>query len=115
MRVKKSHVDGMSDEALKLYMLNLSDECAQSTARVSFALGKSGPEMIDRIKALIELDNPRRISQLAIGGKEIVEEGLVGEQVGIALNALLRAAALGEVANEKEALLSYLKKSLPLK
>ena len=107
--------DGMRDEELKLYMLNLSDECAMSSARISFALGKSGLEMIDRIKALIELDNPRRISQLAIGGKEIVAEGLVGEQVGIALNALLRAAAVGEAANEKEALLSYLKKSLPLK
>lgn len=101
--------DGMSNRELKLYLLNLSDECALSAARVAKALGKCGTELCERLADLIARDNPRRISQLAIGGKEIMREGLSGERVGVMLNALLRAVAAGDVENSAEALEAYVR------
>lgn len=101
--------DGMSDDELKLYLLNIPDECALSAARVASALGKCGTGIEKRIEDLIAADNPRRISQLAIGGMEIMSEGFVGEEVGRVLNKLLRAAALGKVKNTKIALSDYVR------
>lgn len=102
--------DGMSDTELKLYLLNISDECALSAARVAFALGMCDAGVEKRIEALLLADNPRRISQLAIGGREIMDEGFVGEQVGSVLGKLLRAAAAGEIENTKDALTDFVRR-----
>ena len=102
--------DQMSDDELKLYLLDISDECALSAARVSFALGRCGVDVEKRITALIAADNPRRISQLAIGGREVICAGFVGEAVGAVLNELLRAVAVGEIENSREALTDRLRR-----
>ena len=99
--------DNVSDDDLKLFLITLSDECALSCARVAFAMGVCGEDVEKRIRSLLDADNPRRISQLAIGGKEIMESGYRGKKVGSILDALLRAAALGKVENTEEALISY--------
>ena len=106
--------DGMSDRDLKLYLLNPSDGCALSAARVAAALGKCGDEIERRLEALIAADNPRRIAQLAVGGKEIMREGLSGECVGRMLNALLLAVAVGDVENSAEALVAYVRDNKPV-
>lgn len=101
--------DGMSDGELKLSLIGMSDACATSAARVASVLGLCTDNVERRILELIEKDNPRRISQLAIGGREVMAAGFAGESVGRVLDKLLRAAALGEVENDRDSLIGYIR------
>ena len=53
---------------------------------------------------------PYKISGLAIRGGDLLAIGIKGEQVGEALSSLLYAVINGEVENEKDALVNYLRK-----
>lgn len=53
-----------------------------------------------------------RLSQLAVGGNEMLKAGLRGAQVGAALQFLLREVQQQHCENEKNALLSFLQKHL---
>jgi hypothetical protein len=65
-----------------------------------------------RFAALMDNGAVRSISMLSVGGTELAAIGYRGRAIGEELQALLRAAALGECDNTKEALLSLAKSHL---
>ena len=50
-----------------------------------------------------------KLSDLAIGGRELLALGLRGREIGIALDAALEGVIAGEVKNEREELIAYVK------
>lgn len=101
--------DSMTDVDLKLYLQQIADEEALTAAKICSALGICSDEVYYRLNFLISTNTPRRISQLAISGNELLLEGYKGEEIGIMLNNLLMLVAKGELANEEKTLLSYVK------
>ena len=99
--------DSMTDGELKIYLQNISDAGAICAATVLWALGKCSESICKRIKKLIELDTPRRISHLKVGGRDLISAGLSGEDIGRMLSELLRLVALGKLENDKEHLMRY--------
>lgn len=93
--------------ALRRYLINKEDRIAISSATLAERLGLCEVGAAGEICRLIDKDVIRRINQLDIGGRDIMTLGIKGEAIGRALNFLLLAAALGDVENEREALLEY--------
>jgi hypothetical protein len=58
---------------------------------------------------VIDEGTVRSLSMLAVDGKDIAALGFCGTEIGKVLMRLLRAAALGECANVKDALLKIAK------
>ena len=50
-----------------------------------------------------------KLSDLAIGGRELLALGLRGREIGMALDAALEGVIAGEVKNEREELIAYVK------
>ena len=60
----------------------------------------------DIIAELKRQSTPARVSELSVGGEDIMSLGGVGATVGRVLNALLRACVMGEVHNTADELLA---------
>jgi len=75
-------------------------------ARASRLLGVSA----SNAEALVSASRaPARISDLEIGGRELIELGAKGKQIGYVLDLLLKAAMLDPDVNEKERLIDIAK------
>ena len=103
--------DSMSDAELKMYLQGISDEGALSAALICYALGLCSEDIYSKLSLLIESNTPRRISDLAIGGRQLLEAGYVGEEIGRMLNRLLVMVAKGEIENDKQALSDFVRNS----
>lgn len=62
------------------------------------------------LKTIEEENECYKVSDLEIGGKELIERGYCGREIGEKLSELLEAVIEGAVANKKSALLDYLEK-----
>lgn len=99
--------DSMTDAELKLFLQKISDCGALTCAKILWSLELCGEQVYKRLSKLIEIDTPRRISQLAVSGRDLLEAGLIGERIGNMLDTLLSLVAVGELANEKRELMDY--------
>ena len=68
---------------------------------------------IDAVEAVMEellaQESCFSLKQLAVNGRDLMELGFSGSEIGAALDALLQQVMDGELPNEKEALLAWLK------
>ena len=97
-----------TDESLCHLLYHLGEEGTRSLLRIRARLG--GKDRLADLEALIEKKPCTSLSALAVGGKEVASLGLTGAAIGEALTYLLFEVMAGRVRNEREALLSYLKK-----
>ena len=67
------------------------------------------PEKSEKIQRILDANLPLSSKELAIGGREIVQLGLKGPIIGQMQAKLLQAVHAGEVENEGDALLNYLR------
>ena len=104
--------DSIDECFLRDYMIGRSDADVLAAARVSEALGICPAGVESRFSALMSEGAVRSISMLSVGGTELAALGYRGRAIGDELQVLLRAAALGECDNTKEALLSLAKSHL---
>lgn len=72
--------------------------------------GGAGPAEADFIRSSIARQDPIRIGDLAIGGKELMEEGLQGPAVGRALNALMSAVLTNPSLNNHDDLVALVRR-----
>ena len=93
-------------EAQRL-LYKIGEEAALLTAELGALIGKWDSGALRLVREALELGLPYRISDLEIGGRELIALGFSGERVGDMLDRLLLAVIDGEVENSKEALLSY--------
>ena len=94
----------LDETYLREYMIGKNDEYVLSAARVSAALDRCPKDTAERLSALMSAGVPRSLGMLAIGGSELIAIGYKGQRIGEELSVLLRAAALGECENTREAL-----------
>ena len=102
--------DSVDDAFIKEYLIGIGDDEALLAARISEALGKSPFGTEAKIRSAIDNGAIRNLSMLKINGNDLRTIGLRGEAIGDTLESLLRAAALGECPNEREALIDLAKK-----
>ncbi len=97
----------LSDIDIKLFMQGLDDDAAVTVAKISEAYGLCDEGITVRIKNLIKLNTPRKISDLNVGGSDLLKEGVKGRQIGEILKELLMLVAKEKIKNDKNELISY--------
>ena len=75
-------------------------------ARVELTLGNYSPEIEKNIELFLESGRPYRISDLEIGGNDLISLGIFGKDIGDTLNELLLCVIDGGCENERETLLA---------
>lgn len=89
-----------------LFLLNKCDSRgAVNYIELMLLTGELGIDAWHHLNAAFDSGIPYRISDLAVGGRELMDIGLRGKAVGDTLSLLLNMVMSGEVGNEREALL----------
>jgi tRNA nucleotidyltransferase (CCA-adding enzyme) len=101
-------LNAMGEEALRqLLQVKRADNLAQHEKY------RSRLAVIDAVEAVMEellaQESCFSLKQLAVNGRDLMELGFSGSEIGAALDALLQQVMDGELLNEKEALLAWLK------
>ena len=102
--------DTSSELGLKIMMNELGVEVARIRLALEFALGKRDESTLGAVDSIIERRLEYRISDLDINGSEVAALGFVGAAIGSALSALLLRVMKGELKNQRDELISALKK-----
>lgn len=96
-------------------MSNCGDDFPGKYARFARDTERIDSELMrkvgDTAEKLTREDRPRRLNQLAIGGRDLSVLGITGAALGNALKNLLDAVMRGECQNEKECLLRYVRQT----
>lgn len=108
--VLRAMTQDLSGDAL--YELILDTGVEVVTAALSLMESLTG-EFKDkaRLEELILSGRPCKISELKIGGRDITALGVVGERVGEILRSAVIAVMRGEIKNDIDELLAYIKKA----
>ena len=94
-----------TDSELRTYLVGKDDKVSLTAAKLCCRLGACEADTYERVRGLIESDSVRKLSQLAVGGREMSTIGLSGEEIGKMLQTLIFAVAKGDVKNTKEELI----------
>ncbi|MBE6635761.1 MAG: CCA tRNA nucleotidyltransferase [Ruminococcaceae bacterium] len=94
-----------SDNELKRYLVDNGDEISLDGAEISAAVGITDKQTYLRMLSLVSSPIPRKISDLSIGGRELMAMGVRGEGIGKLLYALLLEVAQGNIRNDTDELL----------
>jgi tRNA nucleotidyltransferase (CCA-adding enzyme) len=100
--------DGMDDNDLRHYLIGKGDYTAIGASSVSDAIGKTSG-MKERVRRLIVSGAVRFIRELDFDGKDALALGYSGKECGALLEEILRLCALGELDNQKDAIVEYVK------
>ena len=100
----------MTSYGVKCLMRDVNDDFPAALARYLFVSGKMSREQFCRIEdiagEILGNDECRRVSQLAVGGQDMMALGLKGKQIGDTLSLLLDGVMSSKVENTAEALLA---------
>ena len=88
-----------------LLSLREADALASRPSSAESAIREEYGQAREELRRLLEENACYSLSQLAVNGKDMAAAGLRGAQIGQALNALLTRVVLGELPNERDALL----------
>lgn len=99
--------DLLSDDAAMLTLLSdIGEENVRDLLTLRAACRCAGEGEGERLARLLASHAPYRVSDLAIGGRDLMTLGLRGEEIGRTLSTLIDLVRRGEVKNEKDALLA---------
>lgn len=107
-----SRLDGISlrtDSDIGRLLYSVGEGCARELVSLAILLAKCDEGAKERLESYISRALPYRISDLAIGGRELMSIGIRGRALGDTLNELLLAVIDGEVENTPDALISFVK------
>lgn len=98
---------------IKKFLAAAGEENAEAVASLWRAFGvcsKATVEgILNKVEGVIQKGECYKISQLAIGGEDLLSLGVEPKKIGEALNTALEAVIKGRCPNEKSALLDYVK------
>ncbi|MBQ8720497.1 MAG: CCA tRNA nucleotidyltransferase [Clostridia bacterium] len=97
--------------AIKRIASSLGYEVAESALRLRYILGIDEEEPLLHLSRLKESGEAYEISQLKIGGEELMALGVRGQAIGEWLSRLLSSVIEGEISNERDALISFVAKN----
>lgn len=89
-------------------LMNLGERVALATVRLDLSLGLITEKENARVSEYFDRGLPYRISDLAIGGDDLIKIGYSGREVGKLLSELLTLTVRGEISNDKESQLCYI-------
>ena len=95
----------------RTFIIGKSDEVSLKSAKIAEAIGACGFGIYESVRLLIERDAPRRVAQLAVGGKELMSVGIFGKEIGKFLNDILSLVALEKLDNDSKSILNYVLKN----
>lgn len=72
---------------------------------IGILLGRYGEDERRLYEAAISSNIPYTVGDLAVGGRDMIESGLSGKEIGVALDRLLSLVILGKCENTKESLI----------
>ena len=96
----------------RLLAVKRADNLAQAPAYQGMQMEIRRAETI--LEELMAENACLSLRQLAVDGRDLIALGLRGRQIGAALDAALQAVIDGDLPNEREALLAYVRRSGPL-
>ena len=97
-------------EDARLLLIRLGTEVVKLISEVKILIGEKNVLTSKEIDKVISSGYPLSLSELNIGGEDIKSLGLVGKEIGAALERLLTMTALDQVKNERDALLTAARK-----
>lgn len=103
--------DLTTDKGLTYLLRDMDTERAEVLIKLQMTLGSAEISSLTRLISLVSSGVCYRYSDLAVGGRDIISLGIKGRAVGEALDALLTAVIEGEVNNNRDDLISYIKNS----
>ncbi len=106
----KFHISSIAD-ALMLLRAH-GEAVVRGIVRLGILLGDYDVGALRQIDAALESGIPYRVSELAVGGNDLMALGITGRNIGITLEGLLDSVIRGKCKNEKALLLSCVKESL---
>ena len=101
--------DTSSDIAMRRLLRKYGEDIAKEAVELKILLGREEPVARESLIATIKGCPCYRVSDMKIGGKELLEIGIKGVRVGVTLEHLLDLIIEKEVENDKEALLDKAK------
>lgn len=96
------------DSSLGKQLFRLGEECARNLTELNILLGRAEKSSFDRFDKYVKDGKPYRISDLAIGGRELVDAGILGVATGACLSELLTLVIEGKLDNCRASLLAYI-------
>ena len=109
LKYKNYFADYGSDELSLLRLISKTDDgfiprLSDYLAAVGRITDEEKSKVNRRVDEIIAENRPRKLCDLAIGGKELTELGFKGREIGDALTELLEKVMCGEVRNYAESL-----------
>lgn len=94
---------------LQKLLRDVGSAAAHAVVKTQICLGRAEPSLLCLLDKTEAEGLPYRVSDLAVGGCDVMALGIKGTLVGTLLNDALDGVIDGKVANEKEALINYIK------
>ena len=95
--------------SLKYLLHDMGEEGARALIRLEIILGKASPLSLSYIDELVASKVCYRLSDLKVGGSDMLALGVKGRRVGEILNSLLAAVIENKMPNDRDTLISYAK------
>jgi tRNA nucleotidyltransferase (CCA-adding enzyme) len=95
---------------IKLLLMKIGKEAVEKLIELKMLMGEAEAELKEQLDLILKNGEAYRLSDLKIGGKELLSLGFSGEDIGTILNQLLISVIKGEVENEPESLVSAVAK-----
>jgi tRNA nucleotidyltransferase (CCA-adding enzyme) len=89
-------------------LYRLGERVARLTASVTQILEGNERDPVGRVEDYLKSGKAYKLSDLAVGGGDLIRAGLSGREIGQTLDALMLKVIDGECENEREALLKLL-------
>lgn len=102
--------DLSTDVGLKCALMRLGEDNARALVRLEYTLGNTEKNTEARLNSLLSSGTPYRISDLRIGGTELMRLGIEGKRIGECLTRLLSLVVEDRILNESEALIAEAQK-----
>lgn len=97
-----------NDSELGVLLSKIGEECTRGVLQLSAVLGKNFLD-VSALDSLIKSGLCYKLSDLEIGGCDLISLGIRGSEIGKVLSKLLFLVASGQIKNEKKALLASIK------
>lgn len=95
--------------SLKHLLHDLGEAGARELISLEIALGKASPLSFSYLDALVSSKVCYRLSDLEVGGSDILALGVMGKRVGEILDSLLTAVIENKIPNDRDTLIYYAK------
>ena len=97
---------------IRLLIINIGKEAARLLLEVKILMAEEESSCLALYESEIASDAPFSVRELRVCGNDLAKLGYRGKEIGDALQRILYLTARGEIKNDREALLRFLKQEV---